>query len=106
MREDNGGMNAKLIKAPIQIPNDARYIDPVVDYIRNTIKPDQLIQSDSHWDYYLGESVEFTKDGVEMAYEWNESWGHELTTKSTSEQAAKAIQETAASITAHIKKVH
>lgn len=104
MRDDNRNSNVSLTKVPIQIPNDARYIDPVVDYIRTIVKPDQLIKADSHWDYYLGESVEFTKDGVEMAYEWNESWGHELTTRATTEQAAKAVRETAAGITAHIKK--
>ncbi|GMK37884.1 hypothetical protein PCCS19_09380 [Paenibacillus sp. CCS19] len=105
MREANGNSNERLTKVPIQIPNDARYIDPVVDYIRDIIRPDQLVKSDTHWDYYLGESVEFTKDGVEMAYEWNESWGHELTTRAATEQAAKAVREMAASITYHIKKV-
>jgi hypothetical protein len=106
MGEHNGQTNARITKAPIQIPNDARFIDPVVDYIRSIIRPDQLVKSDTHWDYYLGEVVEFTKDGVEMAYEWNESWGHELTTKTASEQAAKAVRETAANITAHIKRIN
>lgn len=106
MREQDGQSNARLTKVPIQIPNDARFIDPVVDYIRNMIRPDQLVKSDTHWDYYLGEVVEFTKDGVEMAYEWNESWGHELTTKAATEQATKAVRETAAIISAHIKKVN
>ncbi|PWW05255.1 hypothetical protein DFQ01_105239 [Paenibacillus cellulosilyticus] len=105
MRGGNENSNVGFTKVPIQIPNDSRYIDPVVDYIRRIIKPDQLVTTDSHWDYYLGESVEFTKDGVDMAYEWNESWGHELTTKAKTEQAAKALRETAASITDHIKRV-
>ncbi|GFN34044.1 hypothetical protein [Paenibacillus xylaniclasticus] len=103
MSKENGQSNVNFNRVPIQIPNDARYIDPVIDYIRDVIKPERIVRVDSHWDYYLGEVVEFTKDGVEMAYDWNESWGHELTTTTSSEQQIKLVRETAERIAEHVK---
>ncbi|WP_127533245.1 hypothetical protein [Paenibacillus kobensis] len=105
MREENGQSQTNFTKFPIRIPNDARYIEPVIDYIRDVLKPDQMTRVDSHWDYYLGDVVEFMKDGVSMVYDWNESWGHELTTKSAAEQELKLVRETAEQIAEHVKRV-
>lgn|GEM_PF-1205170 len=104
MSEGHGHSQEKLTKFPIQLSNDARYIAPVVDFIRNVIKPDRMEHIDSHWDYHLGEAVEFTKDGVAMIYDWNESWGHELATKAAAERELKLVRETAERIAAHIRQ--